>query len=272
MSDKSFFKKKLNYLIHAVLLLSLFFSQAKVRMLKTGRETLIDEKMELLDFNKNVSRKSSKVISDLTQENNSLKNKLKDPEIVERIKYIVKTKYKTSYEYVILDEIPSYYLYEDSNKIPICQFEYDGKVKFSTLPVSYDITTIVLENHNYTYLKVTDFQNKEYQIELKKELLESEVIKVKQKEKLFDPSVYVGLNLSYSDSIKLNPIITFNLLNYARHNFISPSYLFQENAIGLEIYSYNIGSEDKVIKNTNLGLTVYQNTRTYYGINLTTRF
>ena len=271
MLSKSFYKK-LNYLIHIVLLLLLFLSHARVSRLSRTKRELISDKMELLDFNKNISKKSHLVISELTKENDALKNKLKDPEIVEKIKYIVKTKYKTNLEYIILDEVPSHYLYEDSNKIPICLFEYDGKVKFSTLPVSYDITTIVFDNHNYTYLQVTDYKNKEYKIELKKEQLESQVIKVKPKEKLFDPSIYVGLNLSYSNSIELNPTITLNLFNQGKHNFISPSYLFQENAIGLELYSYNIGSEDRIIKNTNLGLTVYQNIRTYYGINLTTRF
>lgn len=264
--------KKISYGIYFLLLLVILGYHFKINSLSKTNENLVNDKIELLGFKKNSVQKVNKVVEDLKKENEELKNKLKDPEVIEKIKYVVKTKYETFTVQVTLDEIPPYFLLKDSNEIPVCEFEYRDEIKFTTLPTTYDITSVILEDHNYTYLIITDYENKEHKIELGKEKLQSEVIKVKPKEKIFKPSLTAGINLNISNKVSVAPVLNLNLISYKKHSFLSPSYIFTENALGLELYSYNIGGEKKLIKNTNVGVTIHKNTNTYYGTSLTVKF
>lgn len=228
--------------------------------------------MELLGFQKNETKRSSRIISDLQKENTDLKDKLKDPEIVKEIKYVIKTKYQTEYVQVSLSEIPAYQLILDSNNIPSCEFKYDQQIDFISLPKKYSFTTILLDNYNYTYLIIEDYQKNKHKIELAKTKLETQVIQPKPQPKRSSPSLSLGINANLSDSFSVDPTLNLNLLTYGKHSFASPSYLFSSNAIGLELYSYNIGDENKILKDTWIGLTYHLNTKNYYGLNVSTRF
>ena len=260
------------FFTYAALFFYILDLKAKQNKITSEKKRLVKENLDLLGFQQNESKTTRKIIKDLSDENEELKKKLKNPIVQEKIKYIVKNRYITQQVQTELAEIPSYYLYLDSDKIPVCEFYYSDTVTFKTLPKTYEISTVILEDYNYSFLEVTDYENVKHKIEISKTKLDTQVTQVKEPVKIFNPSLHLGINVNYSDSLNINPTLTFNFLSYEKNKFISPSYLFSENAIGLELYSRNLGSENKLIEDTWLGITYHKNLKNYYGLNISTKF
>ena len=268
-------KKFLQYFVlftYFILGFYIFDLKTKQKKIANERKKLIKENLNLLGFQENESKTTKKIIKNLSDENEQLRKKLENPIVQEKIKYIVKNRYITQQVQTELAEIPSYYLYLDSDQIPVCEFYYSDTVTFKTLPKTYEINTVILEDYNYSFLEVTDYKQTKHKIEISKTKLDTQVTKVKEPIKIFNPSIHLGINVNYSNSININPTLTFNFISYEKNKFISPSYLFSENAIGIEFYSRNLGSENKLIEDTWLGLTYHKNFKNYYGLNISTKF
>lgn len=264
--------KQIHVIAYCILIFVIAFYKFKDNLNQKINTEYKEQNMELLGFQKNETQRSSKIIEDLQEENSDLKVKLENPEIVKEIKYVVKTKYETKYVQVSLSEIPEYYLILDSDNIPSCEFKYDEQIHFASLPKEYSFTTILLDDYNYTYLVIEDYEKNKHKIELSKSKLEAEVIQPKPPKKKSAPSLSLGINVNFSDSFSIDPTVNLNLLSYGKHSFLSPSYLFSSNAVGAEIYSYNIGDENKILKDTWIGFTYHVNSKNYYGLNVSTRF
>lgn len=262
-------------IVFVVLMMALVFSFIDNNKKSSQLESLKNDYLESEGFYKNKELKLNEAISILDENNKTLKEKLNNVKNNSKIEYLIETKYITNTVVQTLDHIPESYIYYDSNNIPICKFEFKlEKPTFTSLNVDYTLSTIIEEGYSYSILNIKDYEGKTYEILMSKKQLESKVIKIKPKKKILNPKISLGMSINYSDELSLDPVLTLNLIELnPKLNIVSPSILLQSKAIGVSLIDYNLGSKDKLISDSWLGLGVYKNfNKTYYSINISSRF
>lgn len=266
--DWSEFKYKIHYLIYLVMF-SMFYSQeTQKNKIDKKLQSVTKDYIETIGFKENQIASLDSVVSTLKTENSELKEKLKNPQVVEKIKYVVKTKYETELVYVEYSDIPSEHIYFDQNNIPVCKFEYSETVKFTTFPLQYKFTNIVLEDYSYTYLNIKDYTGKIHKIELEKNKLETEVTRIKEKK--FNTSIDLKLGASFSLKTT-TPTISFSFLNYGNYSFLSPTLNLSTPSLGVEIASKKI-TAFPFIRNSYAGVS-YNSflNQPYFALNINTK-
>ena len=250
-------------------MISMFYSQeTQKNRVNKELQSLTDDYVKSIGFKENQISSLNSVVSDLKVQNSDLKEKLKNPKIVEKIKYVVKTKYQTKLVYTEYPDIPSEHIYFDTNGVPLCKFEYSDAAKFTTFPLSYKFTSIILEDYSYTYLNIKDYTGKIHKIELEKNKLETEITRVKEKKFNTTPALKLGASFSLNST---TPTISVSFLNYQNYSFLSPVLNLSTPSLGVEIASKKITALP-FIKNTYMGMS-YNSflNRPYFALNINTK-